>query len=62
MENLPPGISLESATAGPEAKTITLRLRAAPDATTGRASRVAILGTSSGGQIQEAPRITVQVD
>jgi len=62
MDNLPPGVSLESAAAGLEAKTITLRLRAAPDASTGRASRVAILGTSAGGQVQEAPRITVQVD
>ncbi len=61
VENLPAGVALEEAVAAPDAASVTLRLRAAPDAPKGRASRVAVLGTSQ-GQVQEAPRITVQVD
>jgi hypothetical protein len=61
MENLPPGVTLEPASAAAGQPAIELTIRAANHASRGRAARVAILGTS-GQERQEAPRISIQVD
>jgi hypothetical protein len=60
VENLPEGVSLEPAASGSDS--VTLRLRASPDARTGRYARLAILGTTTDGHVQEAPRITLVID
>lgn len=60
-ENLPVGVTLEPVSAPGEADKVQLRIQAAADAPLGRAPRVAILGRA-GGESNEAPRITVQVD
>ncbi len=61
LENLPPGITMEPATAPPGAAQIELRVRAAAEMTEGRVPRVAILGIA-GREHQEAPKIGIQVD
>ncbi|MCX6608578.1 MAG: IPT/TIG domain-containing protein [Acidobacteria bacterium] len=60
-ENLPPGVTLEAVSAPGDSNVVQLKITAAPDATLGRAPRVAILG-SAAGESHEAPKITVQVD
>lgn len=57
--NLPAGVTIEAPPAGSGLGT--MRLRAAPDARLGRAARVAVTG-EGGGQMQEAPKISVLVD
>jgi uncharacterized membrane protein len=59
-ENLPDGVTLEPVTSSGES--VTLRFRASVEARLGRAPRVAILGTTTDGHVQEAPRISVVVD
>jgi hypothetical protein len=61
LDNLPPGVTLEPASVRAGVDKVELKIRAAADAPTGRAPRVAILG-KAGAELQEAPRITVQVD
>lgn len=61
VENLPPGVTAEPVTAGPNSLQATLVLKAAPGAARIRAARVAILGSSS-SQEQEAPKIAVLVE
>jgi hypothetical protein len=56
--NLPDGVTIE---APPATGDLTMILRAAPGARLGRAARVAVLG-EGGGQLQEAPKISVLVD
>jgi hypothetical protein len=59
-ENLPDGVTLEPVTSSGDS--VTLRFRASAEARLGRSPRVAILGTTSDGHVQEAPRISVVVD
>lgn len=59
LENLPPQITLEPASATSDR--IELRVRASADIATGRVPRIAILGIA-GGEQQEAPKISIQVD
>ncbi len=61
LENLPPGVTLDPLTAGPDRANVELTIRAADDAQPFRAPRVAILGLA-GEELQEAPRISVLVD
>jgi hypothetical protein len=62
LENLPSGIEAQDTTAPAESANVTIRLTAAKDARPGRFSGVAILGRADGGQVQEAPQITVALD
>ncbi len=62
MENLPPDVTLNEAVAGPGASEVKLKLTAGASARIGRAGRVAILGSASGGQTQEAPRVGLSID
>ncbi|MBM3785835.1 MAG: hypothetical protein FJW30_15845 [Acidobacteria bacterium] len=61
IENLPDGVTMIPAKAGPGVSKMELTLQAAADAPRARAPRIAILGVS-GGQQQQAPRISVIVD
>ncbi len=60
--NLPAGVRLEPATAAEGAEKVTIVLKAEPGAKAGRYPRVAILGSTSDGHTQEAPKITIVVD
>ena len=61
-ENLPPGVTASEVTPPGNLESVTIRLTAGKDARPGRFSRVAILGRADGGQVQEAPRITIVLD
>lgn len=61
LENLPPGVTMDPLTVGPDQTTAEIQIRAAQSAKEARAPRVAILGTANNEQ-QEAPRITVLID
>jgi len=60
--NLPTGVVLQRAVAGPGDDRVKIQLTAAKDAQPGRFSRVVIVGHAQGGQAQEAPKIGVVVD
>ena len=62
FENLPAGVTAHEVVSPPDATSVNIRLQAAKDAPPARSSRLAILGRSAGGQVQEAPKITVVVD
>ena len=62
MENLPAGVTLAEAAAGPDVKDVKLKLTAAPSTRTGRAARVAILGAADCGETAEAPRVSLSID
>jgi hypothetical protein len=60
--NLPRGVAVEPATAPGDAREVRLKLRAAPDAAIGRATRLAVTGRAASGEIQYAPKIGLVVD
>jgi hypothetical protein len=62
FENLPPGVRAREPGAPADATSVTIQLTAAKDAQPGRFSRVAILGQAVGGQVQQAPHITIVLD
>jgi hypothetical protein len=62
LENLPDGVTARQAASPPDAPSVTIQLTAAKDARPGRFARVAILGRAKGGEVQEAPHITVVLD
>ncbi len=62
IENLPPDVTLNEAVAGPDAAEVKLRLTAGAGARLGRAGRLAILGAVTGGETQEAPRVSLSID
>ena len=62
LENLPPGISAGEVTAPANLESVKIQLTARKDARPGRFSRVAILGRADGGQVQQAPHITIVLD
>ena len=61
-ENLPGGVTASEVTATANLESVTIRLTAGKEAQPGRFSRVAILGRADGGQVQEAPHITIVLD
>jgi hypothetical protein len=61
FENLPPGVTAQSAAPAGGAN-VTIHVTAANDARPGRYPHVAILGRADGGQMQQAPHITIVLD
>lgn len=61
FENLPPGVTAGEPTSI-EPEHVTLHLTASKDARAGRFARVAILGRTKSGEVQEAPKIEIAID
>ena len=62
VENLPGGVSVQDVASDNSGAGSRITLRAAPDATEGSYSAIAVIGTDSDGRSEQAPPITLVVD